>query len=131
MADERIARSLDVLQEQSLKVFQTVDRIFPEVGEVVRGLSDDQIRAAQASLTPRLQRIVGVMPEVQGDHLDRRRWPPATSSAPAAFAGGANFAGRPYFAAQQDSDTGTYVGDVRISTRQASAPRCSTCRGGC
>ena len=65
VADERIDRSLDVLQEQALKVFETVDRIFPEVGEVVRGLSDDQIRAAQASLTPRLQRIVGVMPQVR------------------------------------------------------------------
>ncbi|MGA7959829.1 MAG: hypothetical protein WCA26_22535, partial [Xanthobacteraceae bacterium] len=65
VADERIDRSLDVLQEQTLKVFETVDRIFPEVGEVVRGMSDDQIRGAQASLTPRLQRIVGVMPQVQ------------------------------------------------------------------
>ena len=65
--DERIDRSLDVMQEQALQVFETVDRIFPEVDEVVRGMSDDQIRAAQASLAPRLQRIVGVMPQVRGD----------------------------------------------------------------
>ena len=49
VADERIDRSLDVLQEQSLKVFETVDRIFPEVGEVVRGMSDDQIRAERTA----------------------------------------------------------------------------------
>ena len=77
VADERIDRSLDVLQEQALKVFETVDRIFPEVGEVVRGMSDDQIRAAQASLTPRLQRIVGVMPQVQAITLIGARRPPA------------------------------------------------------
>ncbi len=65
VADERINRSLDVQQEQALKVFQTVDRIFPEVDEVVRGMSDADIRAAQSALTPRLQRIVGVMPQVQ------------------------------------------------------------------
>ena len=41
-ADERINRSLDVQQEQALKVFGTVDRIFPEVDEVVRGMSDDR-----------------------------------------------------------------------------------------
>ena len=131
VADERIDRSLDVLQEHALKVFDTVDRIFPEVGEVVRGMSDDQIRGAQASLAPRLQRIVGVMPQVQAITLIGADGRPLASSAPAALAGGADFAGRPYFAAQQDSDTGTYVGDVRVSTRQAPGPRCSTCRSGC
>ncbi len=119
VADERIDRSLDVVQEHALKVFDTVGRIFPEVGEVVRGLSDDQIRGAQASLTQRLQRIVGVMPQVQAITLIGADGRPLASSAPAAFAEGADFAGRPYFAAQQDSDTGTYVGEVRTSTRQA------------
>ena len=119
VADERIDRSLDVLQEQGLKVFETVDRIFPEVGEVVRGLSDDQIRAAQASLTPRLQRIVGVMPQVRAITLIGRDGRPLASSVPAALASGADFADRPYFKAQEDSDTGTYIGDVRTSTRQA------------
>src|ERR1700752_2422310 len=65
VADERITRSLDVMQEQTLKVFETVDRTFAEVGEVVRGLSDDQIRASQATLHPRLDRIAGVMPQLQ------------------------------------------------------------------
>ena len=55
VADERIDRSLDVLQEQALKVFGTVDRIFPEVDEVVRDMSDQQIAAAQSTLTARLQ----------------------------------------------------------------------------
>ncbi|MGC1541832.1 MAG: ATP-binding protein [Xanthobacteraceae bacterium] len=119
VADERIDRSLDVLQEQGLKVFETVDRIFPEVGEVVRGLSDDQIRDAQASLTPRLQRIVGVMPQVQSITLIGRDGRPLASSAPAALESGADFADRPYFKAQEDADTGTYIGNVRTSTRQA------------
>ena len=48
VADERIARSLDVMQEQALKVFETVDRTFAEVDEVVRGMSDAQIREALA-----------------------------------------------------------------------------------
>src|SRR5579872_2720197 len=59
VADERITRSLDVLQEQALKVFETVDRTFAEVDEVVRGMSDEQIRAAQPTLHPRLERIAG------------------------------------------------------------------------
>jgi two-component system NtrC family sensor kinase len=119
VADERIDRSLDVLQEQSLKVFETVDRIFPEVGEVVRGMSDDQIRAEQDSLTPRLQRIVGVMPQVESIVLIGRDGRPLAANTPHAMQGGADFAGSTYFAAQADADLGTYVSDVRISTTQS------------
>ncbi|MGC1779505.1 MAG: ATP-binding protein [Xanthobacteraceae bacterium] len=115
VADERIGRSLDVLQEQGLKVFETVDRIFPEVNEVVRGLSDDQIRAAQATLTPRLQRIIGIMPQVQSIVLVGRDGRLLAASAPAATAAGAGFADRNYFKAQMDGDAGTYVGDPRTS----------------
>ena len=118
VADERIDRSLDVLQEQALKVFETVGRIFPEVGEVVRGMSDDQMRAAEATLTPRLQRIVSVMPQVRAITLIGRDGRPLASSVPAALAGGAGFADRPYFKAQEDAATGTFIGDVGSSTLQ-------------
>jgi two-component system NtrC family sensor kinase len=36
-ADERVLRSLDTMQEQALRVFQTVDRTFAEVNEITRG----------------------------------------------------------------------------------------------
>ena len=64
VADERITRSLDVMQEQSLKVFQTVDRTFAEINEIVRGMSDAEIRATQPQLQPRLSRIVAAMPQL-------------------------------------------------------------------
>ena len=54
VADERILRSLDVMQEQALKVFQTVDRTFAEVNEIVRGMSDEDIRVDQPRLHERL-----------------------------------------------------------------------------
>ena len=119
VADERIDRSLDAQQQQALKVFETVDRIFPEVGEVVRGMSDDQIRTAEASLTPRLQRIVGVMPQVQSITLIGRDGRPLASSVPQVMRGGADFSDRNYFRAQADGDAGTYVSAVRHSAVQA------------
>ena len=119
VADERIDRSLDVLQEQALKVFETVDRIFPEVDEVVRSMSDDQIRAAQSSLTPRLQRIVEVMPQVQSITLIGRDGRPLASSVAQEMGTGTDFSDRNYFKAQADGDVGTYVGDVHRSTVQA------------
>jgi two-component system, NtrC family, sensor kinase len=112
-ADERIERSLDVQQEQALKVFETVDRTFAEVDEVVRGMSDDQIRAAQATLHPRLERISGVMPQLQAIVLVGRDGRPLASSALASVKPDVDFSDRDYFKAQVKSDVGTYVSDVR------------------
>jgi len=112
-ADERIERTLDVQQEQALKVFETVDRTFAEVDEVVRGLSDSQIRAAQATLHPRLERISGVMPQLQAIVLVGRDGRPLVSSALASVKTDVNFSDRDYFKAQVEKDAGTYVSDVR------------------
>ena len=113
VADERIDRSLDVLQEQALKVFETVDRIFPEVDEVVRGMSDDEIRAAQAGLSPRLERIVGVMPQVQSIVLIGRDGRPLAASAPEPSSG--DFADRDDLKAEAANDAGTSIGDMQFA----------------
>ena len=112
-ADERIERSLDVQQEQALKVFETVDRTFAEVDEVVRGMSDDQIRAAQATLHPRLERISGVMPQLQAIVLVGRDGRPMASSALPSVKTDVNFTDRDYFKVQSAKDAGTYVSDLR------------------
>ena len=63
--DERINRSLDILHEHALKVFQTVERSFSEINEVTRGMSGDDIRCREAALHSRLRQIVEVMPQLQ------------------------------------------------------------------
>jgi two-component system NtrC family sensor kinase len=112
-ADERIERSLDVQQEQALKVFETVDRTFAEVDEIVRGMSDDEIRAAQPRLHPRLAQIADVMPQLQAIVLIGRDGRPLASSALDSVKADVNFTDRDYFKAQADKDAGTYVSDVR------------------
>ncbi len=112
-ADERIDRLLDVQQEQALRVFQTIDRTFAEVDEVVRGMSDEQIRAAQVTLHPRLERIAGVMPELQAIVLIGRDGTPLASSVLASVKAESNFSDRDYFKAQVQKDAGTYVSEVR------------------
>jgi len=113
VADERITRSLDVLQEQALKVFETVDRTFAEVDEVVRGMADDQIRAAQPRLHLRLERIAAAMPQLQAIVLIGSDGRPLASSTLAEVRTDANFSDRDYFRSQVDHDAGTYVSDVR------------------
>ncbi len=112
-ADERIERSLDVQQEQALKVFETVDRTFAEVDEVVRGMSDEQIRAAQPTLHARLARISAVMPQLQAIVLIGRDGRPLASSALASVKTDVKFSDRDYFQAQVAQDVGTYVSGVR------------------
>ncbi len=112
-ADERIDHSLDVMQEQALKVFETVDRTFAEVDEVVRGMSDDQMSAAQPALHARLARIAGVMPQLQAIVLIGSDGRPLASSALETVKPDVNFSDRDYFVAQEKGDVGTYVSDVR------------------
>ncbi len=113
VADERLTRSLDVMQEQALKVFETVDRTFAEVDEIVRGMSDEQIRLAQPSLHPRLERIVGVMPQLQTIVLIDRDGRPMVSSRLATVPPIVSFKDRDYFQAQVEHNSGTYVSTVR------------------
>jgi two-component system NtrC family sensor kinase len=112
VADERILRSLDVMQEQSLKVFQTIDRTFAEVNEVVRGMSDEEIRTAQPHLHERLAGIVATMPQLHAILLLGRDGRPLVASTLESVPDNLRFNDRDYFQAQLEDD-GTYVSDMR------------------
>src|SRR5712671_5372959 len=62
VADDRIERSLDIVHEHALKVFQTGERAIAEVDEIVRGMPDEEIRGDQSRLHDRLKRIVDALP---------------------------------------------------------------------
>jgi len=66
-----------------------------------------------------LQRIVGIMPQVQSIVLIGRDGRLLASSVPEAMQGGADFSDRDDFKAQSDRSAGTYVGDVHPSKMQA------------
>src|SRR5260370_33674375 len=65
VADDRIERSLDILHEHTLKVFQTVERAIAEVNEIVRDMSADDIRMDQLHLHERVKHIVHALPQVR------------------------------------------------------------------
>jgi|HubBroStandDraft_5_1064220.scaffolds.fasta_scaffold29714_2 two-component system NtrC family sensor kinase len=128
VADERIVRSLDVMQEQALKVLQTVDRTFAEVDEIARGMSDEDIRIDQPRLHERLAGIVATMPQLQGIMILDRDGRPLVSSALVSVPADKGFSDRDYFRVQRDEGNGargpgtqgsrpqgagTYLSDVR------------------
>jgi two-component system NtrC family sensor kinase len=116
VSDERIERSLDILHEHALKVFQTVERTFAEVDEVTRGMSDDDIRAEQQRLHLRIKRIVDVMPQLKAILVVGRDGRPLVSSSFETLPADLNMTDRDYFKVQAGHDMGTDVSDVRTPT---------------
>jgi two-component system, NtrC family, sensor kinase len=112
IADERIERSLDILHEHTLKVFQTVERAIAEVDEIVRGMPDEAVRSDQSRLHDRLKQIVGALPQLRAIFLIDRDGRPLLSSqfaqAPADF----NASDRSFFGVHVAGHAGTYVSDV-------------------
>jgi two-component system NtrC family sensor kinase len=115
MATERIERTLDVLQEHSLKVLQTVDRTIAETNEVLRDLSDEEIRAREMDLHRRLKETQLALPQIEAIWAFDRDGRPLVSSTIYPLPTNFSNADRDYFKAQAGEDAGTYIGDVITS----------------
>jgi len=110
--DERIDRSLDILHEHALKVLQTIERAFAEIDEVVRGMSDDDIRRNEGALHARLRRIDDALPQVQGIAIMDRNGHPMVSANFVPVPKDLDLLDRDYFKAQAGANAGTYVSSV-------------------
>ncbi len=112
VANDRIERSLDILHEHTLKVFQTVERAIAEVNEIVRGMSDDDIRRDQLHLHERVKHIVDALPQVRAIFLIDRDGRPLVSSQLRRIPSDFNSRERSFFNVHVAGDVGTYVSDV-------------------
>src|SRR5258706_12511159 len=65
VADDRIERSLDILHDHTLKVFQTVDRSIAEADAIVRGMPDEEIREQQPPLHERVNGVGNGLPKLR------------------------------------------------------------------
>lgn len=112
VTDERIDRSLDILNEHGLKVLQTVQRTFAEIDEVVRGMSDDDIRRDEVALHERLRRIVAALPQLQGIAIMDRGGQPLATSSSLPVRRGLDFSDRDYFKAHREGNVGTFISQI-------------------
>lgn len=109
IADREIERTLDVVHEHALKVFETIDRSLAELNEVVRGLPDDTIRAREPALHRRLKRLTDSLPQLKSAWIfdaDGRALVNSLASPPPEL----SFADRNYFYAHIDQSIGTFIG---------------------
>ncbi len=109
-ADERIERALDVIQEHTLKAFQTIERTMAETNEVVRDLSPEQIQADEARLQQRLKRTQDSLSQIEAIWLFDKAGHPLVSSTILPVPRDLDNSERDYFQAQATQDSGTFIG---------------------
>src|SRR5215210_6044150 len=113
-ADERIERTLDVLQEHALKVFETVDLAIEVANETLRGFSDEAIRAGEPAFHARLKGLHDGLPEIGAILVFDRDGRLLISTADLPAPRSVDFSDRDYFKVHAAGDAGTYIGDVLV-----------------
>jgi two-component system NtrC family sensor kinase len=106
---ERQQRTLDIIQEHALKVFQTAERLLFEADQVLVGLSDEQIGAREEELSARLKEIQLAIPEVQSIWAFGRDGAALVSSTVLPVFRTLNNSDREYFRALRAGSTPLYV----------------------
>ena len=114
LADERLARSLDVEQEEAQRTFQLVDLALNSVKDLVADMSADDIRRDEKRLHLLLQKLDAQIPLIQSIWIYDKDGRPLVSSwvEPAPDQ---SFADRDFFRAHLGSNDGTYYGQVYAS----------------
>jgi two-component system NtrC family sensor kinase len=111
-ADRQIERSLDVVHEHALKVFETIDRSLSEINEMVRGISDAEIRAREQPLHVRLKQLADSLPQMKSAWIFDARGHALVNSMMFPVPAGLDFSDRDYFKAHIDKAHGTYIGNT-------------------
>ncbi len=113
-AEERINRSLDVMHEQALRVFRSVELALGHVDDLVRDLSDEQIGAREKPLHDRLAAIDRDLSNVNSIAILDRAARPIVSSRDFPVATAVEESGGDSFRAQVARDAGTFFGEVIV-----------------
>ena len=110
-ADREIERSLDVVQEHALKVFETIDRSLSEITEIIRGIPDAGLTSREETLHLRLKQLAGSLPQVKSTWIFDAKGHALVNSL-VVPAPDIDFSDRDYFKAHVAGDIGTYIGNA-------------------
>jgi two-component system NtrC family sensor kinase len=133
-ADREIERSLDVVHEHALKVFETIDRSLSEIAEIIHGIPDAGIISREQTLHLRLKQLADSLPQVKSAWIFDANGRALVNSL-VVPAPDIDFSDRNYFKAHIAGDIGTYIGDglkprppyqARPSSASAAAARTRT-----
>ncbi len=114
-SEDRIERALDVVQEHTLKAFQTIERTIAETNEILRDLSPEQIRAEEERLQRRIRRTQETLPQIEAIWVFDRAGHPLVSSTIFPVPRDLDNSDRDYFKAQVGGSGGTFIGNMITS----------------
>ena len=108
-ADREIERSLDVVNEHALKVFETIDRSLSEIAEIIRGIPDAGIVSREETLHQRLKQLADSLPQVKSAWVFDAKGRALVNSL-VVPAPDIDFSDRDYFKVHAAGDIATYIG---------------------
>jgi two-component system, NtrC family, sensor kinase len=108
-AERQIDKTRDIVTEHALKIFESVERSIAETSEIIRDMSDDQIRANEAALHERLKRLAEGSEQIKSMWIFDRNGRTLVNSMLYPSPPG-DFSDRDYFQAHLPRDIGLFVG---------------------
>jgi len=114
-AEDRLSRTLSVVHEHAVKVFETQELVALQVDTLLDGLTDEEVQSRERALNTRLKTLIAALPQIQDVWvLDKNGHPLLTGTifpAPRTL----DLSDREYFRVQRDDiirPGETYVSDV-------------------
>jgi two-component system, NtrC family, sensor kinase len=121
LADERVERSIEVVEEQALKVLQSVNLAFAAVTDMLGTRTDAEIRSQSTALQDRIRSIAAALPEVQAIRILDADGKLELSSESVLTAQPSSFAQEDFFRVLRDGFEGAYIGHLETSQSGTSA----------
>jgi two-component system, NtrC family, sensor kinase len=121
LADERIERSLDIVGEHAAKVFESVNVTLTSASEMIRDLSDEQVRSSEEKLHRQLEEVAAELPAVEAIWLFGKNGRPLVSSYVFPVPSNLDASDQDYYRAHRQRSAGTFVGDL-LAPRLSHAP---------
>src|SRR5579871_4540429 len=115
LSEERIDRSLDVMSEHALKVFQSLILALDAIDNLLGGRSDAEIGVDGARLHGELRQILHHLPEVQSIWVFGANGQPLIITREHPPQPIRDFSGEDYFVVPRDGPPGIYIGSIHES----------------
>ncbi|HLH88046.1 MAG TPA: ATP-binding protein [Xanthobacteraceae bacterium] len=115
LATERLERSLDVMQEQTLKVFQSMNLALAAIDDLLEGKSAAEIAADEPRLHRELRQIQAALPEVQSIWIFGPDGHPQVITRETPAPTQQDYSHEDYFMVPRDGPPGVYIGGIHPS----------------
>ncbi len=115
LADERLQRSLDVMQEQVLKVFQSMNLALGAIDDLLAGKSAAEVAADEPRLHREIRQIQANLEEVQSIWVFGPDGHPQVMTRETPARTELDYGSEDYFVMPRDGPAGVYIGGIHDS----------------